>query len=122
MSTSFDVKDTIPMLGVDDITVAMPLYRALGFEVAWEHQLGPDAPRIASVKQGGGEIYLSEHEVAPRGGIVYTVVSSVDALVGAARGHGFEPTFGPEDRPWGDREAYFTDASGNVLRFGQHLG
>ena len=121
MTQAFDIKSTIPMLGVDDIATAASLYHALGFEIAWEHGLAPDAPRLVSMKQDGGEIYLSEHAIAPRGGIVYILTDSVDALVASARDRGFQPSFGPEDRPWGDREAYFTDASGNVLRFGQHL-
>jgi hypothetical protein len=49
------------------------------------------------------------------------MVTGLAELVGRARSEGFEPTFGPEDRPWGDREVYFTDEGGNVLRFGETI-
>jgi uncharacterized glyoxalase superfamily protein PhnB len=46
----------------------------------------------------------------------------VDALVARAAAAGLNPSFGPADRPWGDREVYFRDFDGNVLRFSQPLG
>lgn len=111
----------IPMLRVASIEAAFPVYDALGFSVAWQHQLDPEAPRLISVQYGTLELYLTEHPVAPRGGVVYFKTNRVDALVAQARSRGLEPSFGPEDRPWGDREAYFTDVDGNVLRFGESL-
>lgn len=56
----------IPMLRVASIEAALPTYEALGFSVAWQHQLSPDAPRLTSVRHGTVEIYLTEHPVAPR--------------------------------------------------------
>ena len=111
----------IPMLRVASIDAALPMYDALGFSVAWQHQLNPEAPRLTAVQHGTVELYLTEHPVAPPGGVVYLKTKGVDALVAQARSQGLEPSFGPEDRPWGDREAYFTDVDGNVLRFGESL-
>jgi hypothetical protein len=44
-----------------------------------------------------------------------------DELVERARVGGFSPSFGPEKREWGYREAYFTDVDGNVLRMGESV-
>jgi len=111
----------IPVLRITSIEATLPVYEALGFSVAWQHQLDPAAPRLTSVRQGSAELYLTEHPVAPPGGVVYVKTKGVDALVAQARSRGLKASFGPEDRPWGDREAYFEDADGNVLRFGEPL-
>lgn len=111
----------IPMLRVASIEAAFPVHDALGFSVAWQHQPGPEAPRLTSVQHGPFELYLTEHPVAPAGGVVYFKANRVDALVAQARLRGVEPSFGPDDRPWGDREVYFADVDGNVLRFGESL-
>jgi len=50
------------------------------------------------------------------------VTQGVDTLVARAAAAGLHPIFGPEDRPWGNREAYFRDPDGNVLRFGEAIG
>lgn len=115
------LRAAIPMLRVASIDAALPVYRALGFAIAWQHQLAPESPRLTSVRHGTVEIYLTEHAVAPPGGIVYLRTQGVDALVARARSRGLEPTFGPANRSWGDREAYFEDVDGNVLRFGEPL-
>lgn len=109
----------IPMLRIASIEAALPVYGALGFSIVWQHQLDADAPRLTSVQRGAVELYLTEHPVAPPGGVVYVKTKGVNALVAQARSRGLEPSFGPEDRPWGDREAYFKDVDGNVLRFGE---
>lgn len=115
------LETTIPALRVTKVEAALPTYTALGFSVAWQHQLAPDAPRLTSVRQGAAELFLTEHPIAPAGAVVYFVTRGVDALVARAAAAGLEPSFGPEDRPWGDREVYFRDLDGNVLRFGQPL-
>jgi len=115
------LETTIPALRVAKLEVALPTYKALGFSVGWRHQFTPDAPRLTSVRQGAAELFLTEHPVAPAGAVVYFVTRGVDALVARAAAAGLEPSFGPEDRPWGDREVYFRDPDGNVLRFGQPL-
>ena len=113
------LETTIPVLRVAKLEVALPTYKALGFSVGWQHQLTRDAPRLTSVRQGAAELFLTEHPVAPAGAVVYFVTQGVDALVARAAAAGLGPSFGPEDRPWGDREVYFRDPDGNVLRFGQ---
>lgn len=116
-----ELHSAIPMLRVASIEVALPVYHALGFSVAWQHQLDPKAPRLTSVRHGRVTLYLTEYPIAPLGGVVYLETKGVDALVARARSRGLDPSFGPEDRPWGDREAYFEDVDGNVLRFGESL-
>ncbi len=114
-----EMQQAIPTLRVMSIDVSLPFYESLGFDVAWQHQLSPGAPRLTSVKHSSVEIFLTEHPVAPVGAVVYIVVGDVDELVSSAQTRSLEPSFGPQDRPWGDREAYFTDPDSNVLRFGQ---
>lgn len=115
------LRSTIPILRVTNIDAALPTYTALGFTVAWQHQLDPAAPRLTAVAQGKSELYLTEHPVVPAGAAVYFVVQGVDALRALAERSGVHPSFGPENRPWGTREVYFTDHDGNVLRFGEPL-
>ena len=116
------IRSVIPTLRITRIEASLPLYHALGFEIAWQHQLGPDAPRLTCVAQDAKELFLTEHPVAPFGAVVHVMVTGLDGIVARAREAGFEPTFGPERRAWGDREAYYTDADGNVLRFGETVG
>ena len=113
------IESAIPVVRVTSFTDAMPLYKALGFRVYWQHRLTPDGPRLTSVVLGGAELYLTEHPVAPFEAVIYFVVHGLDELVERARARGFAPSFGPEEREWGDREAYFTDVDGNVLRLGE---
>jgi len=113
------IQSVIPTLRVIRVEDALPLYQALGFEVAWQHQLAPDAPRLTAVARDSKELFLTEHPVAPVGAVVHFMVQGLDQIVEAARTAGFEPTFGPQERPWGNREAYYADADGNVLRFGE---
>ena len=115
------LETTIPTLRVAKVEIALATYEALGFAVGWQHQLSADAPRLTSLRQGTAELFLTEHPVAPVGAVVYFVTRGVDALVARAAAAGLEPSFGPEDRSWGDREAYFRDPDGNELRFGQSL-
>lgn len=112
---------TIPTLRVVDVSCSLPTYTALGFALTWQHQLTPDAPRLTSMQQGVAQLFLTEHAVAPVGAVVYFNTRGLDALVARAVAAGVLPTFGPENRPWGSREAYFTDPDGNVLRFGERL-
>lgn len=87
--------------------------------MAWQHRLTPDGPQLVCIRQGEVDVFLTEHAVTETGAVVYFVTHNVDALVRAAAEAGVRPTFGPEDRPWGDREAYFQDRDGNTLRFGE---
>ena len=111
----------IPTLRVTRVEDTLPLYQALGFEVAWQHQLAPDAPRLTAVARDSKELFLTEHPVAPVGAVVHFMVQGLDQIVDDARRAGFVPMSGPEERPWGHREAYYADADGNVLRFGERV-
>jgi catechol 2,3-dioxygenase-like lactoylglutathione lyase family enzyme len=114
-------RHAIPTLRIASIEKSLPFYKALGFEISWQHQLNPDAPRLTSVTHESVELFLTEHTVAPFGSVVYLVVEGLDEIVAQARAKGIEPSFGPEDRPWGNREAYFTDTDSNVIRLGEQL-
>lgn len=115
------IRSVIPTLRVASIDRALPSYESLGSSVSWQHQLSPEAPRLTSVVHGAAEPFLTEHPIAPYGAVVHFVVDGLQELVARARSNGIEPTSGPEDRPWGDREAYFTDIDGNVLRFAEPI-
>lgn len=115
------IVSVIPTLRVTDVEQALPLYEALGFEVAWQHQLEPSAPRLTALARDSKEVFLTEHPVAPTGAVVHFMVEGLDEILERAKSVGVMPTFGPELRPWGDREAYFSDADRNVLRFGETM-
>lgn len=115
------VVSVIPTLRVMEVDQSLPLYEALGFEVAWQHQLEPSGPRLTALVRDSRELFLTEHPVAPTGAVVHFMVEGLDEIVEGAKSAGVLPTFGPELRPWGDREAYFSDADGNVLRFGESV-
>ena len=109
----------IPTLRVADLDRSLRFYGVLGFTVAWIHQLAPDQPRLAAVQHGSVQLFLTEHAVAPTGAVVYANARGVDALTRAAGAVGLTAMFGPSDRPWGQREVYFQNPDGNVLRFGE---
>ncbi len=112
----------IPTLRVADTALALSMYSALGFTVAWEHQLLPEAPRLLCIRQDTVELFLTEHDVTQPKSVVYIMTRGLNALVTRAAKSGVHPSFGPEDQPWGNREAYFRDRDGNVLRFGEAIG
>ena len=116
---TFALESVVPTLRVTNLDRSLPFYHMLGFSVAWVHQLAEGQPRLAAVEQGPVQLFLTEHDVAPVGAVVYSNTRGVDALSAAATAQGLEPTFGPADRPWGQREVYFQDPDGNVLRFGE---
>ena len=116
-----EIRAIIPTLRVSSVDDVLPFYAALGFTVSWQHQITPDAPRLTCVAQGPGNLFLTEHAVAPFESVVHVMVDGLDEIVENARRRGVEPTYGPATRPWGDREAYFTDPDGNVLRFGETI-
>ena len=118
-STMPQLRRAIPTIRTTSIDEALPFYEALGFEVAWQHRLEREGARLTSLVQGDVELFLTEHAVAPVGAVVYIVLDRIDDLVARARARLLEPSFGPQDQPWGNREAYFTDPDSNVLRFGQ---
>jgi catechol 2,3-dioxygenase-like lactoylglutathione lyase family enzyme len=115
------VTRAVPTLRVTNVDASLPFYAALGFTVAWQHQLSSSAPRLTAVQHGPVQVFLTEHAVAPVAGVVYFETISIDVLIERAVQAGFQPGFGPENRPWGSPEAYFTDPDGNVLRFGESL-
>lgn len=115
----FVLDSVVPTLRVTSLDRSLPFYSALGFSVAWIHQIAEDQPRLAAVQQGPVQLFLTEHDVAPVGAVVYSNTRGVDALSDEATALGLKPMFGPEDRPWGQREVYFEDPDGNVLRFGE---
>jgi catechol 2,3-dioxygenase-like lactoylglutathione lyase family enzyme len=116
-----EIRSIIPTLRVSSVDVALPFYDAFGFTLSWQHQIMPGVPRLTCVSRGQGELFLTEHAVAPFQSVVHVMVEGLDELVEIARLKGVEPTYGPATRPWGDREAYFTDPDGNVLRFGETI-
>ena len=119
--TSFAFDSAVPTLPTSNLDRSLPFYRALGFQIAWIHQLDATHPRLAALRCGPVQLFLTEHRVAPFGAVVYINTRGVDALSVAAAEAGLAPTFGPADRPWGQRETYFEDPDGNVLRFGESI-
>ena len=117
--SAVSLESIVPTLRVSSLDQSLAFYESLGLCVAWVHQPAEGQPRLAAVQHGAIQLFLTEHAVAPFGAVVYVNTRGVDALRTLAEARGISPILGPADRPWGQREVYFQDPDGNVLRFGE---
>ena len=110
-------EETVPLLRVEDLEVAEPWYRRLGFRTEWVHRPEPGHPAFASLRRGpqgpGVRLFLSEHPGAING-IVYLRVSDVGPVADE-----FEAEIFRSD---GRLEVYLEDPFGNRLRVGSPSG
>ena len=112
-------EETIPVLRVEDVQLALRWYERLGFVEEWQHRFEPGLPVFASLRRGrdgtGSRIFLSEHTGdAPPNGLVYIRVSDVRAI--AAR-------LGAQVEEMGGRlEIEVADPFGNRIRLGSRSG
>ena len=78
-------EETVPVLRVEDVKVARPWYRRLGFQTEWEHRFEPGFPAFASLRRGpegpGVRLFLSEHRGDTQGpALVYLRVADVAVI------------------------------------------
>jgi len=96
-----------------DIAESAEFYRSLGFEVVMPME------RYAIAERDSAELHLTEcRDSAPERTGCYLVAEDVDELFSelAARGILVEP---PITQPWGLKEMYIVDPTGNLIRFAE---
>lgn len=92
----------------------------LGFEVEFEHRLGPEAPLYLSVKQGHCILHLTEHygDCSPGAQVRIPVHKLKDYVRGLrAKGYKYANPGDPTEKPWGMIEISIRDPFGNSLTF-----
>ena len=106
----------VPVMPCGDLEESAAFYRRLGFAAA-----RPNATYII-LERGGAEIHLTmSADSVPEKSGCYVVVRGIDDLLKEliATGIRVEP---PITQPWGLREMYVRDPSGNFIRFAEGEG
>lgn len=111
-TVSSPIEQAIPVLRVRDARTSIGWYAQLGFELEWEHRLGPGFPAFVSLARGHVRLFLSEHEgdTVPRS-VVYLRLADLDLL-------GDRLDTVPEETEWRTKEITLHDPDGNRLRVG----
>jgi catechol 2,3-dioxygenase-like lactoylglutathione lyase family enzyme len=112
-------EETVPVIRVMDVRVAISWYSRLGFLAEWEHRFEPEFPAFASIRRGpegaGVRLFLSEHKGdALPGGLVYIRVADVRPIA-----EEFDSAIVDLD---GRLEVHLEDPDTNRIRVGSRLG
>jgi Glyoxalase superfamily protein len=101
----------IPILRVQDASIAVVWYNRLGFHQTSVHRFEPGLPAFVTVERGGMKLFLSEHKGDARPDtLLYLAVADVYPI---AKEFGVEV----EEAPWG-YEIEVRDPDANRLRIG----
>jgi uncharacterized glyoxalase superfamily protein PhnB len=114
-------KSAIPVLHVNSAATALDFYcERLGFkqEFAYRFDESSPDPCYFGVTRENVRLHLSSFAGdGVAGGVVFIVVSDVDALYEELKTSGVTIDLVPTDQTWGNREMYISDPDGNSLRF-----
>jgi catechol 2,3-dioxygenase-like lactoylglutathione lyase family enzyme len=120
-----EFKRVAPVFPVQSVSIALALYRRLGFEGTAYGEAGADDPEYGFLACGPVTLHLARTpNLDPKTSIsaCYLYVSDADALYAAWQttgiGSGLKP---PTDTPYGLREFAYIDPDGNLLRVGSPL-
>jgi catechol 2,3-dioxygenase-like lactoylglutathione lyase family enzyme len=103
----------VPVIPAKDVAESAEFFKRLGFSVATPME------NYAIVERDSAEIHLTKSLVsAPERTGCYLVVTDIDAMHSelVSKGVGLQP---PIRQPWGLREMYVVDPSGNLIRFAE---
>jgi Glyoxalase superfamily protein len=101
----------IPILRIQDASIAVAWYKRLGFHQTSVHRFEPGLPAFVTVERGGMKLFLSEHKGDARPDtLLYLAVADVYPI---AKEFGVEV----EEAPWG-YEIEVRDPDANRLRIG----
>lgn len=116
------VGQTIPILATRDVAETVGFYERLGFEVL---RLYEDfGPAYLLIGRDDVELhFVHSPDVDPAGssGGCYLRLADAQALYEEWEPLGLEAIHPPRDTPWGMREFFVVDPSGNLLRIGTRL-
>ena len=114
----------IPLFRIFDLLLAKKFYVDwLGFQIDWEHQFTPNAPRYIQISRDAALIHLTEHygDCTP-GAKAFIHIDDVEALhreLATRPNPNMNP--GIEEAPWNAKVMEVTDPFGNRLCFNQSL-
>lgn len=104
-------EEVVPILRVQDASIAAEWYRQLDFQLVNQHRFAPGMPAFVTIRRGDVTLFLSEHTGDARPNtLLYLRVRDVAEL---AAGFGVAT----DEQPWG-REFEIVDPDGNRLRIG----
>lgn len=109
---------TVPVLPAQDIAASIDWYTALGFVCTFRQE---GAEPYAILARAAMELHLfgcPDRHVAENTSC-YIRLDALDALHAEFTARGIQPLSPMEVQPWGMREFYAWDPSGNLLRFGE---
>jgi catechol 2,3-dioxygenase-like lactoylglutathione lyase family enzyme len=114
--------ETIPILASRDVAETVAFYRRLGFEVLRLHE--EFGPAYLLLRRDGVELhFVHSPEASPEEshGACYLRLADAQAVYdewAPLEVPGLHP---PRDTPWGMREFFIVDPSGNLIRIGTRL-
>ncbi len=114
--------ETIPILASRDIAETTDYYQRLGFGVVRLHEeFGP--PYLLMRRDDVELHFVHSPEVDPDGssGGCYLRLADAQAVYDEWEPLGLDAIHPPRDTPWGMREFFVVDPSGNLLRIGTRL-
>lgn len=115
--------DTIPILASRDIAETVRFYEGLGFGVlALYEEFGP---AYLIVRRDDVELHFvhsPDVDPAESHGGCYLRLADAQGVYDAWEPLGVPGMHPPQDTPWGMREFFLVDPSGNLLRIGTPLG
>ena len=114
--------ETIPILASRDIGETVTFYERLGFEVRGLYEAF--GPAYLIVRRDDVELHFvhspETHPHESHGGC-YLRLADAQAVYDEWRAQGVPDLHAPKDTPWGMREFFIVDPSGNLLRIGTRL-
>ncbi len=114
--------ETIPILAARDIAETVQFYGKLGFEVLRLHE--EFGPAYLLLRRDDVELhFVHTPEVDPKesNGACYLRLVDAQAVYDEWEPLGLGEIHPPRDTPWGMREFFVVDPSGNLLRIGTRL-
>lgn len=117
----------VPSLRVAHVAQSLPLYRALGFEVAFafsgdeftDRAVRTDATFVRLDAESDHPVSLFlERDRGTAGACVHLMAGAaknVDRIEARVRAAGYEPELGATDQAWGLREMHVRDDDGNLV-------
>lgn len=103
-------EEIVPVLRVQDASLATAWYRRLGFVKEWEHQFEPGFPWFVALTRGDVRLYLSEHEGdAQPGACVHLFIADIETIAE-------EFAVAIDEQGLAGRECGLLDPDGNQIR------